>query len=62
MYNPSCPADGHKNDENQDEDKGVDCYGEEHDAKLLFGGEVTGDYWIDVETGEVEDLNAEESE
>ena len=36
--------------------------GEEHDAKLLFGGEVTGDYWIDVETGEVEDLNAEESE
>ena len=36
--------------------------GEEHDAKLLFGGEVTGDYWIDIETGEVEDLNAEETE
>lgn len=36
--------------------------GEENDAKLLFGGDVIGDYWIDIETGEVEDLNAEETE
>ena len=30
--------------------------GEEHDAKLLFGGDVTGEYWINIETGEVENL------
>lgn len=36
--------------------------GEEHDAKELFGGEVLGDYWIDIETGEVTDLSAPETE
>ena len=36
LYNPSCPADGHKNDENQDEDKGVDCYGEDARIAGLF--------------------------
>ena len=36
VYNPSCPADGHKNDENQDEDKGVDCYGEDARIAGLF--------------------------
>ena len=35
---------------------------EEHDAKELFGGEVLGDYWIDIETGEVTDLSASEAE
>ncbi len=34
--------------------------GEEHDAKLLFGGDVTGEYWINIETGEVENLADEE--
>lgn len=34
--------------------------GEEHDAKLLFGGDLLEDYWINVETGEIEDIMFEE--
>ena len=34
--------------------------GEEHDAKLLFGGDLLEDYWINVETGEIEDIMNEE--
>lgn len=34
--------------------------GEEHDAKLLFSGDLLEDYWINIETGEVEDIMSEE--
>lgn len=34
--------------------------GEEHDAKILFGGDLLEDYWIYVDTGEIEDIMSEE--
>ena len=33
--------------------------GEEHDAALLFSGNVMAEYWVNKETGEVEDLNSD---
>ena len=34
--------------------------GEEHDAKVLGGGELLKSYIVNLETGETEDLSAEE--
>lgn len=34
--------------------------GEEHDAKVLFGGDTLEEYWINVNTGEIEDILNEE--
>lgn len=33
---------------------------EEHDAKVLFGGDTLEEYWINVDTGEIEDILNEE--
>lgn len=30
--------------------------GEEHDAKELGGGDILGQYWVDIETGEITTL------